>query len=209
MKKFSYLLSYLLLLLPLSIYANSTETEKTKVKEIQKNQKQVSYDYLMERMVNLIKVLTTKKNIGLSPNILEQNFGLPVEDMTKNKLSSNIIEEYGAIGITSNNINYYFGGRKEIFQKRNAYIYELSFQLQNEMEVNCAIDYDMFVHKMVAMGFEESKDIHYSQIPEIGHGTWVNSLFNNKNNKTGISVTPFKHTITYPTCIQSIEFFLN
>ncbi|MFC2292970.1 MAG: hypothetical protein ACFNLD_07050, partial [Kingella oralis] len=64
MKKFSYLLSYLLLLLPLSIYANSTETEKTKVKEIQKNQKQVSYDYLMERMVNLIKVLTTKKNIG-------------------------------------------------------------------------------------------------------------------------------------------------
>ena len=61
MKKFSYLLSYLLLLLPLSIYANSTETEKTKVKEIQKNQKQVSYDYLMERMVNLIKVLTTKK----------------------------------------------------------------------------------------------------------------------------------------------------
>lgn len=61
MKKFSYLLSYLLLLLPLSIYANSTETEKTKVKEIQKNQKRVSYDYLMERMVNLIKVLTTKK----------------------------------------------------------------------------------------------------------------------------------------------------
>ena len=61
MKKFSYLLSYLLLLLPLSIYANSTETEKTKVKEIQKNQKQVSYDYLMERMDNLIKVLTTKK----------------------------------------------------------------------------------------------------------------------------------------------------
>lgn len=129
--------------------------------------------------------------------------------MTKNKLSSDIIEEYGAIGTTSNNINYYFGGRKEIFQKRNAYIYELSFQLQNEMEVNCAIDYDMFVHKMVAMGFEESKDIHYSQIPEIEHGTWVNSLFHNKNNKTGISVTPFKHTITYPTCIQSIKFFLN
>lgn len=39
MKKFSYLLSYLLLLLPLSIYANSPETEKTKVKEIQKKSK--------------------------------------------------------------------------------------------------------------------------------------------------------------------------
>ena len=70
MKKFSYLLSYLLLLLPLSIYANSTETEKTKVKEIQKNQKQVSYDYLMERMVNLIKVLTTKKNGGVLKSML-------------------------------------------------------------------------------------------------------------------------------------------
>lgn len=100
-------------------------------------------------------------------------------------------------------------GAKKFSKKKNAYIYELSFQLQNEMEVNCAIDYDMFVHKMVAMGFEESKDIHYSQIPEIEHGTWVNSLFHNKNNKTGISVTPFKHTITYPTCIQSIKFFLN
>lgn len=118
MKNFSYLLACSLLLFPLSIYANSTETEKIKVKETQKNQKQVSYDYLMEQMVNLIKVLTTKKNIGLSPNILEQNFGLPVENMTKNKLNSDIIEEYGAIGTTSNNINYYFGGRKEIFQKK-------------------------------------------------------------------------------------------
>ena len=42
----------------LSIYANSTEIEKIEAKKIQK---QVSYDYLMEHMVNLIKVLTTKK----------------------------------------------------------------------------------------------------------------------------------------------------
>lgn len=58
MKKFSYLLACSLLFFSLSIYANSTEIEKIEAKKIQK---QVSYDYLMEHMVNLIKVLTTKK----------------------------------------------------------------------------------------------------------------------------------------------------
>ena len=37
MKNFSYLLAYSLLLFPLSTYANSNETEKTKAKEIQKS----------------------------------------------------------------------------------------------------------------------------------------------------------------------------
>ncbi|WP_369586957.1 hypothetical protein [Kingella oralis] len=124
MKNFSYLLAYSLLLFPLSTYANSNETEKTKAKEIQKYP--FSSTVMLDRFANFLANVKSASLSEFTREKLEKAFQVPMEDvvMEDGSVIPDIISNYGNTGLTTDNARFFI----EVTNEKKRKVFNLSFQ---------------------------------------------------------------------------------
>ena len=106
-KIFSYLLAYSLLLFPLSTYANSNETEKTKAKEIQKYP--FSSTVMLDRFADFLANVKSPSLSEFTREKLEKVFQVPMEDvvMEDGSVIPDMISHYGNTGFTTDNARFF------------------------------------------------------------------------------------------------------
>ena len=214
MKNFSYLLAYSLLLFPLSTYANSNETEKTKAKEIQKYP--FSSTVMLDRFADFLANVKSPSLSEFTREKLEKVFQVPMEDvvMEDGSVIPDMISHYGNTGFTTDNARFFIVVSND---KKHIRFFFTFHPIQKNGKFYCTIDYDRFAQKMAEINFVEQKEFGGVIEPEFNpsnniiRGVWLYSMFRNHTKSIllilGKSWTRFDNP-NYPSCLDDIELII-